>query len=144
MQTFLPYKSFERSVSVLDYKRLGKQRVEALQLIKSIYLEDYGWRNHPASKMWKDYPEALQHYMNICIDEWVKRGYNNTMQKAKVNTETLRFPTWLGDDRLHDSHKSNLLNKDRDFYVQYNWAVPMDLPYYWCGFGKTDKQYYGE
>ena len=144
MQTFLPYKSFQQSVSVLDYRRLGKQRVEAMQLLKSIYLEDYGWSNHPASKMWKDYPEALQYYMNVCIDEWVSRGYNNTMQKAKVNTETLKFPTWLGDDRLHDSHKSNLLSKDRDFYVQYNWAVPMDLPYYWCGFGKTDKQYYGE
>ena len=33
MQTFLPYKSFERSVQVLDNKRLGKQRVEAFQIL---------------------------------------------------------------------------------------------------------------
>ncbi len=29
MQTFLPYKSFENSVKSLDYRRLGKQIVEA-------------------------------------------------------------------------------------------------------------------
>jgi hypothetical protein len=28
MQTFLPYKSFEESASVLDWRRLGKQRVD--------------------------------------------------------------------------------------------------------------------
>ena len=32
MQTFLPYADFQRSAQVLDYKRLGKQRVEALQI----------------------------------------------------------------------------------------------------------------
>lgn len=33
MQTFLPYSSFASSVSVLDTLRLGKQRVEAMQLV---------------------------------------------------------------------------------------------------------------
>jgi len=30
MQTFLPYADFKLSTRVLDYKRLGKQRVEAM------------------------------------------------------------------------------------------------------------------
>ena len=54
MQTFLPYKSFVKSAQCLDNKRLGKQRVEAMQILKSIYIEDYGWKNHPATKMWWD------------------------------------------------------------------------------------------
>ena len=33
MQTFLPYKSFNKSFKVLDYRRLGKQRVEAMQIL---------------------------------------------------------------------------------------------------------------
>ena len=36
MQTFLPYKSFEQSAQVLDWRRLGKQRVEGMQIINAI------------------------------------------------------------------------------------------------------------
>ncbi|MBN2093777.1 MAG: cytoplasmic protein [Candidatus Zambryskibacteria bacterium] len=34
MQTFLPYSSFSRSAKTLDNRRLGKQRVEAYQILK--------------------------------------------------------------------------------------------------------------
>jgi hypothetical protein len=36
MQTFLPYPSFEETAKILDYKRLGKQRVEAYQIANII------------------------------------------------------------------------------------------------------------
>ena len=36
MQTFLPYKSFVKSLNCLDNKRLGKQRVEAMQILNAI------------------------------------------------------------------------------------------------------------
>lgn len=36
MQTFLPYPSAERSARVLDTKRLGKQRVECLQILATL------------------------------------------------------------------------------------------------------------
>ena len=36
MQTFLPYPDFKKSASCLDYKRLGKQRVEGLQILNAI------------------------------------------------------------------------------------------------------------
>ena len=36
MQTFLPYESFEDTAKVLDYRRLGKQRVEGMQIINTI------------------------------------------------------------------------------------------------------------
>ena len=81
--------------------------------------------------------------MNLCIDEWISRGYNNTMEKANVDIDTIIYPSWLGDKRLHDSHKSNLLFKDREFYSRYNWKVSLLLPYYWCGYGSTDSKIYG-
>jgi hypothetical protein len=34
MQTFLPYPNFKKSLQILDYRRLGKQRVEAYQIIR--------------------------------------------------------------------------------------------------------------
>ena len=36
MQTFLPYPDFAESAKVLDNKRLGKQRVECLQIMKAL------------------------------------------------------------------------------------------------------------
>ena len=138
MQTFLPYADFRKSVEHLDSKRLGKQRVEALQILKATYIPDYGWRNHPAVKMWLQYPESIQCYMNEAIDEWVRRGFNNTMQKTDVQPEEVIHPPWLGDERLHQSHRSNLLRKDYQFYSKYNWTEDSNMPYYWCGYGKGE------
>ena len=36
MQTFLPYPNFADSLDCLDYRRLGKQRVEAFQIINAL------------------------------------------------------------------------------------------------------------
>lgn len=48
MQTFLPFPSFIESARVLDNKRLCKQRVECLQILKALHDPSYGWQNHPA------------------------------------------------------------------------------------------------
>ena len=67
MQTFLPYASFTDSLKALDNKRLGKQRVEAMQVLKALHIPDYGWRHHPCVKMWNGYDKALCDYMNKSI-----------------------------------------------------------------------------
>ncbi|HMC68015.1 MAG TPA: pyrimidine dimer DNA glycosylase/endonuclease V, partial [Mycobacteriales bacterium] len=36
MQTFLPYSRFDASAAVLDDLRLGKQRVETLQILRAL------------------------------------------------------------------------------------------------------------
>ncbi len=48
VQTFLPFPRFDASAAVLDDARLGKQRVETLQVLRALVLEDYGWAHHPA------------------------------------------------------------------------------------------------
>jgi len=132
MQTFLPYADFEQSASTLDSRRLGKQRVEAYQILRALTIPGYGWRHHPAVQMWRGYEDALRQYMNACIREWVRRGYRNTMALAPVPAE-VRLPPWLGDERLHAGYRSNLLRKDPDYYAQFGWIEAPDLPYYWPG-----------
>ena len=65
MQTFLPYKSFKESFKTLDYRRLGKQRVEAHQILNVLLerTDTKGWRNHPITKMWAGYEDALKMYI---------------------------------------------------------------------------------
>jgi len=83
MQTFLPHEDFSISASILDDKRLGKQRVEALQIYNVLVGnltkkgKPYkGWLRHPAVLMWDGHVEALLLYKNKMIEEWILRGFN--------------------------------------------------------------------
>ena len=70
MQTFLPYAGFADSAAVLDVPRLGKQRVETLQILRALQFPDYGWRNHPAVLMWRGRVPALVSYGLSCVAAW--------------------------------------------------------------------------
>lgn len=138
MQTFVPEITFEESARVLDYRRLGKQRVEVLQIIQALTpvtgRKTHGWRNHPATKMWQENVHGLAAYGVAICDEWVSRGYKDTCRDkimSHVEADATDLPTWWGDSRIHDSHKSNLLRKNIEFYSQYDWDVPADTPYFW-------------
>ena len=133
MQTFLPYPDFLDSAQCLDYRRLGKQRVEAMQIhnIVSGKRSTGGWINHPAVKMWQGFDKLLAYYHNVMIREWIDRGYTNNMIFLPEHG-TYDLPPWLGDNRLHSSHRSNLLRKDYDYYRQFGWSEPNDLEYYWA------------
>jgi len=130
MQTFLPYPSFEKSAKALDYKRLGKQRLEAKQILNALMPNSTSrWRNHPAVKMWKGYEKALKLYYNEMVKEWIRRGYKNSMSLYEVSDVIL--PHWLGNSEFHSSHRSNLLRKNYDFYCQYGWIENLSKPYIW-------------
>ncbi|MGW0431984.1 MSMEG_6728 family protein [Micromonospora sp. NPDC003197] len=148
MQTFLPYSDFVLSARSLDPRRLGKQRVETLQVLRALTWPKYGWRNHPAVKMWAGYEEALVRYgLDIC-SVWVEPGRADTCATsiigdyaAACGTTLVRpqaelasaheLPPWLGREDLHLSHRSSLLRKDPDFYRPLFGDLPDDLPYVW-------------
>lgn len=144
MQTFLPYPDFAESAAVLDPARLGKQRVETLQILRALELPDYGWRNHPAVVMWRGYVPALVRYGIECIGVWTRRGFgDSTLEQilefapdvAAVSQAELaatgRLPGWVGDPRVHASHRSKLLAKDPAYYRPFFPDDPVDLDYFW-------------
>ena len=132
MQTFLPYADFDKTARVLDFRRLGKQRVEAYQIFRTLTGQSKGWSNHPAVRMWLGYEDCLLLYIHSMCDEWKARGFRDSIQsKIPPRPRVCYVPPWMGDPGLHDSHKSNLLRKDAAFYGQYNWNVPAGLPYVW-------------
>jgi hypothetical protein len=148
MQTFLPYPNFKDSVAVLDRQRLGKQRVENLQIIKALTLGGGlhgGWARHPASRMWLGYVPALMAYQKATCDEWATvRGYKDTCyvkslamlteeQRTAYETDEYELPDWFGSEEFHKAHKSNLLRKDYEYYKFHFLGVPDDIPYIWPG-----------
>lgn len=139
MQTFLPYSDFVKSAKCLDRQRLGKQRVECLQLLNAIAGTSKGWVNHPCTKMWKDNPESLLHYSVVICFEWRSRGYKdsclekieNLGEQQNWKIDLLNNPTWLGREDIHASHRSNLLRKLPSHYQQFGWSEPDNLLYVW-------------
>src|SRR3954464_7195922 len=78
MQTFLPHPDFRETALLLDRRRLGKQRVEALQVLRGLTVPGYGWRRHPAVRMWAGYEEALVGYgLEVCR-AWCEGGRADT------------------------------------------------------------------
>lgn len=153
MQTFLPYADFARCAAVLDNPRLGKQRVETLQVMQVLLglrwdnaagvihpFTPKGWRNHPVVLMWQRYEAGLAAYQDAVCDEWTARGFVDTC-KAKTRGllataqrsghESAASPLWLGDAALHRSHQSNLIRKDAAVYAPLFPGVPDDMPYVW-------------
>lgn len=176
MQTFLPFADFSKSAACLDDKRLGKQRVECLQILKALqpptrcepckgtgtlsfgwirgvaqskaqcprckaagYLPR-AWANHPATRMWRGYENALVEYGLIVCIEWRERGFDDTCRdkihafatKTKFeDDEQIPYPPWLGDERLHSSHRAALLYKSPSHYSQFGWTETPKQDYYW-------------
>ena len=130
MQTFLPYPDFHESAKVLDMKRLGKQRVETLQILKG------SWPNHPASKMWRGHRQVLAAYGVEVCKVWRSYGYKDScLDKILGLAENYpgenHLPEWLGDDSFHRSHRSNLLRKNPLHYSKFFLDVPDNLEYIW-------------
>src|SRR5688500_19943302 len=78
MQTFLPVADFEESARLLDSPRLGKQRVETLQVLRALELPDYGWTSHPVVRMWRGRTPALVAYGLAMVRVWRGRGVADT------------------------------------------------------------------
>ncbi|MEW1861564.1 MSMEG_6728 family protein [Streptomyces sp. NPDC088194] len=151
MQTFLPYEDFEAVARVLDQRRLGKQRVEAIQVLRGLTVAGYGWRHHPAVRMWAGYEEALVRYgLEICR-VWSAAGRADTCAETLLHDLPARaraardryvrssvelardgdLPPWLGDSAFHLSHRSALVTRAPEHYRRFFPDVPVGLPYVW-------------
>lgn len=141
MQTFLPHSNFLQSAACLDRQRLGKQRVECKQILLALGVpvgantpRGSAWRNHPATRMWKGYEGSLATYGWIVCMEWRDRGYRDTLAPQFLEATTGRSiapPPWIDNESFHASHRSNLLRKLPEWYGQFGWGEPNDLPYVW-------------
>ena len=133
MQTFMAYPDFLKSLECLDNKRLTKQRVEARQIYDVLTgkTKTKAWIHHPALLMWKGYEDALALYYNYSLALFTIRGFKNIKLTPIDIKNVIKYPSWLGDDRLHSSHRANLKRKNISFYGKYNWSESPDMPYFW-------------
>ena len=136
MQTFLVYSNFNKSAQCLDYRRLGKQRVEAYQILIALtHNKSSGWKNHPAVKMWQRHEKALAEYGIAICSEWQRRGYNDMLlEMFEVMFAALPAclrPWWSSDERFLSAHRAALLAKDFGYYSKFGWTEEAKIDYFW-------------
>ena len=155
MQTFLPYKQFDKSAQALDNKRLNKQVLECYQILKGLSSDDpnAGWRNHPAVKMWRKHEGQLWLYTMAMVKEADKRGIKTDKNVSNLNELKAvagdnwgySVTEWSKDafvmNRLTTSHKANLYTKDPIYYCEFFSSLATSNPccperkepckYYW-------------
>jgi hypothetical protein len=136
MQTFVPYADMHESAVVLDNKRLNKQLLEGRQ-IYNILTEGRtkgGWVNHPAVKMWRNYDNALYAYLENMMLECNFRGISTEKNWSAITKmhddnwdrgSNIVMPPWWGDERVHQSHRNNLYNKDPEYYAEFVHDAPV-------------------
>jgi len=190
VNTFITTYPLEEAIVDIDTRRLGKQRVEAQQILtailnahaiaklydfgecpkgktpeddikreewyKSVYTryktkdkiyrsettEDYsllktekcskivssGFAMHPMTVMWVGYEDGLRYYINLCILEWIRRGYKNNMKLHVIlleSDEELNLPWWIKCKAFHNSNCSALLRKEKYRHESlWYWNIP--------------------
>lgn len=142
---FIIVPDIKQTAKMLDMKRLGKQRVEAKQIIDLLEFYDKNktfngksWSNHPATLSWIGFTNHLKVYFNIITREWIERGYNNTMEFYNVDESLYNivpctfenniltydntmfneysFPFWVSFPPFYLSHQAALCRKNPTFY----------------------------
>lgn len=136
MQTFVPEATFHDIGLVLDYRRLGKQRVETYQILRANLSPTGtgGWRNHPCAKMWRGHEAGLCAYGIAMCDAWTALGYKDTCadkMRELVRPDANDLPAWWGRHDIMESHRSNLVRKMPEHYRNFYPDVVDNLPYVW-------------
>ena len=125
----------------LDDKRLGKQRVEALQIANCLLVKESRWKNHPAVKMWKGYEDyLLYNYLDWIFDVWLRKGFKNEkcqelfLRLQEVckypGIENIKKPPWITEEFI-EAHRSNLIRKKPEHYRPLFPNTQEGLEYIW-------------
>ncbi len=137
MIIFLPDQSYFECAKILDYKRLGKQRVEARWLLQELQKENSRFKNHPLYKMFDGYQYMVISYGIAICEEWLNRGYKDTLLNWFLDQDQENYddsdPWWIFDERIYSSHRTKLITKDPVYYSKFGWSEIPDpnCSYYW-------------
>lgn len=148
MNTFLPSNDFVQIARVLDLPRLSRQISECITIFKLLDIEDYcreelggipwGLQIAPVVKLWRASTGQLLdvelfQYLTALAEEWRKLhgfhhiAFNDASQlRFFYYSKVPRRIKW--DERVHISHRCNLMKKDPGFYQHVFFRESLSFP----------------
>ena len=116
--------------------------MECKQIMQTLLGESEAWKNHPAVKMWRGSLKGLWDYAYAVNVEYQKRfdkrlphksfqQMDNMYRQHIIPINDRGLPKWLGDERLHSSHRANLVRKDPKRYLALGFTEAPQEGYFW-------------
>lgn len=145
--SLLPNIGFFKSLRPLDNARLGKQRQDALRILKGLLGED-GVPWHISQDGWIGYEYALGVYGMSACSEWQnKRGHRDSLafeihRILEYVPHDFEMPPWMEDLNFHRSHRSYLIRKNPEHYADRWPKTPENMPLFWPQNVDTDSRGY--
>lgn len=134
--TLLPYPNFSICAMVLDDRRLFETVTASSAVIST--LQDRGGlsQSHPTVRIWEGCVVALMLYRDCMLREAYRRQLESKWPVLLTrapdddlgNPRGIIMPGWLGDDRLHSSHRAALLRWALGSYAHRGWDENEKMP----------------
>lgn len=143
--TFLPNIRFFTSIRTLDDARVGRQRQDALKILRGLMGEE---QYHISQDMWSGYEYTLGVYgMTACSVWQQERGKEDDIALQihdilKDLPHEFVVPPWMEDLDVHRSHRSYLIRKDPHHYASQWPNTPENMPLLWPQIVDTDPRGY--
>lgn len=134
---WLPKPDFYESVSCLTTYQVGRQVHEAWWILECLTGRRQRANRYMMSRLWNGYSSGLALYLSLAIREWNVRGFPSCHEAPydfrnnyKLNEKwigrlnvvnKIHYPPWVGNERLHSSHRSFLLRDEPVHYSQFGW-----------------------
>jgi hypothetical protein len=152
MITWLPDQNLVKSTNFLDHGHITNQAYEAATILHAIAGPGHhtGWSNLKGAAMWKGHDDGLALYLSLVIRQCRAQGIavpqnppydfekdyapnlgNHWLAPRLCAVADIVWPEWLGEEKVHSSHRSNLLRKKPDFYRQFGWTDDPEAEIYW-------------
>lgn len=150
MITYMPLPSILDSVAALPSGVLRPQLIDCLNILEHLSGFRAGMLYAPAVQMWVGaarglfiYTDAIQERMDA--EKLSSPSIQVTKDKIRIATTMIleqeafaehpsdSSPFWLGDDRVHASHRSRLLTNYPQAVSRFNWTEPQHLTIFWPG-----------
>lgn len=126
MQIFITGSPFE-TAQVLDKRRLNKQIIECLQIMKAIKGESKAWLNHPCVKMYREHLDWLKNYFGTLDD--FRDGH---IEHAKFFSFLAdKFRPHFHTQEYFNQMKRRLFTKDNEYYKQWLHLGESDVNWYY-------------
>lgn len=139
--TWVPSRDFRESAAMLDAERLRQQLRDNVTVADVLLSGDVKkLLRCPAAQLWAGYGEWFAAYVMAMIDEATSRGwvvnagvdvittlrermgmsmeaFVNSAVQTVLEAMELQGPKWLGDERIHRSHRAALASGDDGLVV---------------------------
>ena len=126
MQVFIIGSPYETAM-FLDKKRLNKQIVECIQMLKALEGLSKGWRNHPCTIQYDKHRYWLWVYM-LCLASYREEQYFNSILFSEVCE---RYKPEFHTDEYFEQMKRRLYTKDKEHYSYWSELVESNENWYW-------------